>query len=235
IATSHRYAKRIGKTPIIVNDAPGFYVNRILGPYMNEAAILLQEGVAIEKIDEAMLDWGFPVGPITLYDEVGLDVAAKSGAILADAFGDRMQPNQILAAMTSDDRLGRKNGRGFYTYADGKREGPDDTVYALFGQPARKDMPAAEIQDRLALGMLSEAVRCLEDGVLRSARDGDVGAVLGIGFPPFRGGPFWHIDQVGAAEIVTRLRALESAHGPRFTPAPLLVEKSESADVFGDS
>lgn len=234
-ATSHRWAKRIGKTPVIVNDGPGFYVNRILGPYMNEAALLLQEGVAIEAIDEAMVGWGFPVGPITLFDEVGLDVALKSGKILQEAFGERMQPNEVVPRLVDDGRLGRKNGRGFYRYGEGKKGGPDASVYALIGDPQRRKIAAEQIQDRLALGMINEAVRCLEDGVLRSARDGDVGAVMGIGFPPFRGGPFWYIDQLGASEVVRRLRELEGVHGSRFAPAPLLVQRADSGVRFGES
>ncbi|HET8655197.1 MAG TPA: 3-hydroxyacyl-CoA dehydrogenase NAD-binding domain-containing protein [Longimicrobiaceae bacterium] len=229
-ATSHRFAKRIGKTPIIVNDAPGFYVNRILAPYMNEAALLLVAGVPMQEIDAAMVAWGFPVGPITLFDEVGLDVAAKSGKIMQEAFGERIPGNDAIARLTADGRLGRKNGRGFYRYENGKRRGPDEAVYALLGSPVESHLPAAEIQDRLALGMVNEAVRCLEEGVLRSARDGDVGAVFGIGFPPFRGGPFWFVDHLGPATVVERLQALAASHGPRFAPAPLLVRAAESGE-----
>ncbi|MQA89577.1 MAG: fatty acid oxidation complex subunit alpha FadJ [Gemmatimonas sp.] len=231
-ATSHSFAKRIGKTPIIVNDAPGFYVNRILGPYMNEAALLLEQGVPMEEIDSAMVAWGFPVGPITLYDEVGLDVAAKSGQVLAAAFAERLQPGSVLTRLLEDDRKGRKNGRGFYKYDDGKKAGPDESVYALIGSPPARSVPPEEIQERLALGMINEAVRTLEDGVLRSARDGDVGAVFGIGFPPVRGGPFWYLDETGAARVVDRLRALEAVHGARFEPAPLLIEKAEKGERF---
>ncbi|MEX2581913.1 MAG: 3-hydroxyacyl-CoA dehydrogenase NAD-binding domain-containing protein [Gemmatimonadota bacterium] len=231
-ATSHAYSKRIGKTPIIVNDAPGFYVNRILGPYMNEAALLLEQGVRMDEIDAAMVAWGFPVGPITLYDEVGLEVAAKSGQILAEAFADRVQPSTVLGKLLDDDRKGRKNGRGFYRYEDGKKAGPDESAYALIGSPTQRSLPRDEIQERLSLGMINEAVRALEDGVLRSARDGDVGAVFGIGFPPFRGGPFWYVGETGASRVVDRLRALETAHGARYAPATLLVETAESGERF---
>jgi 3-hydroxyacyl-CoA dehydrogenase / enoyl-CoA hydratase / 3-hydroxybutyryl-CoA epimerase len=234
-ATCHRWAKRIGKTPVIVNDGPGFYVNRILGPYMNEAALLLQEGAGIEKIDGAMVDWGFPVGPITLFDEVGLDVAAKSGEILAEAFSDRVEPSTVLKKMIDDGRLGRKNGRGFYLYEKGKKAGPDRSIYPLLQVHAKREVPEEEIQERLALGMINEAVRSLEDGVLRSARDGDVGAVFGIGFPPFRGGPFWYIDQVGAGRILKRLRLLEERFGARYAPAPLLVRKAEAGERFSET
>jgi 3-hydroxyacyl-CoA dehydrogenase/enoyl-CoA hydratase/3-hydroxybutyryl-CoA epimerase len=218
-AACHRWGRKIGKTAIIVSDGPGFYVNRILGPYMNEAARLVQEGVAIEKIDRAMVDWGFPVGPITLFDEVGLDVAAKSGGILAEAFPERLEPGVTISKMVADARRGRKNGRGFYLYEDGSRAGPDESVYALIGAAERIEMPEAEIQERLALGMINEAVRCLEDGIIRSADDGDVGAVMGIGFPPFRGGPFWYLQTEGREAVRARLRALEDRLGSRFSPA----------------
>ncbi len=232
-ATSHAFGKQIGKTPIIVNDAPGFYANRILSPYMAEAALLLEEGVRMEEIDAAMTGWGYPVGPITLYDEVGLDVAQKAGKILAAAFADRMRPSSVLDRMVADGRQGRKNGRGFFTYdEDGKKGTPDESVYAVIGSPAAKTLPRAEIQERLGLMMVNEALRTLEEGVLRSARDGDVGAVLGIGFPPFRGGPFWYVDQTGAAAVLERMRALEARHGPRFAPAALLVERAASGERF---
>jgi 3-hydroxyacyl-CoA dehydrogenase / enoyl-CoA hydratase / 3-hydroxybutyryl-CoA epimerase len=233
-ATAHAYAKKIGKTPIVVHDAPGFYVNRILSPYMAEAALLLQEGVRMEDIDRAMTGWGFPVGPITLYDEVGLDVAQKAGKIMAAAFSDRMgTPPTVLDAMVADGRLGRKNAKGFYTFdKEGKKGGPDEAVYALFGSPAKKEMPAAEIQERLALVMVNEAVRTLEEGVLRSARDGDVGAVFGIGFPPFRGGPFWYVDTEGAQSVLERLRALEVRFGKRYAPAAMLEEMARDGRRF---
>ncbi len=232
-ATSHAYGKKIGKTPIVVNDSPGFFANRILSPYMAEAATLLEEGVSIEDLDRAMTGWGYPVGPITLYDEVGLDVAQKAGKIMAQAFADRMTPSSVIDRMVGDGRLGRKNGRGFFKYGeDGKKTEADDAVYALIGAPPRKSMDRAEIQDRLGLMMVNEAVRTLEEGVLHSARDGDVGAVMGIGFPPFRGGPFWYVDTVGASNVVERLRALEQKHGKRFAPAKMLVDYARDGKKF---
>ncbi|HEX8694535.1 MAG TPA: 3-hydroxyacyl-CoA dehydrogenase NAD-binding domain-containing protein [Longimicrobium sp.] len=231
-ATSHAYAKKIGKTPIIVNDSPGFYANRILSPYMAESALLLEEGVRIENIDRAMVMWGYPVGPITLYDEVGLDVAQKAGKIMAEAFPDRFKPSSVIDRMVGDGRLGRKNGKGFYRYEDGKKGGPDEAVYPLVGAGPRRDLPREEIQERLGLMMVNEAIRTLEEGVLRSARDGDVGAVLGIGFPPMKGGPFWYVDQAGAAKVLERLRALEAKYGKRFAPAALLVEHAEGGKKF---
>lgn len=232
IATSHQYGKRLGKTPIIVNDAPGFYANRILAPYMAETALLLEEGARIEEVDRALVEWGFPIGPVTLYDEVGLDVAEKAGRIMTEAFSHRMRPSEVIPRLTADGRLGRKNGRGFYLYEEGKKKGPDPSVYELIGVREHHSFPQLEIQHRVALLMVNEAIRCLEDGVLRSARDGDVGAVLGIGFPPFRGGPFWYVDQTGAARVLARLREMEARFGSRFAPAPLLVQKAEAGERF---
>ncbi len=228
------FGKRIGKTVIVVADGPGFYVNRILAPYINEAGKLLDEGVAMDTIDAALVAYGFPVGPITLLDEVGLDIAGKSGRIMADAFGDRMQPSATLQRVIESGRTGRKGGRGFYKYDDeGKRDGADPAVYEMTpASGARRPFDASAIQDRTVLPMLNEAVRCLEDGVLRSTRDGDVGAVFGIGFPPFRGGPFRAIDALGAAEVVRRLEALDAQFPGRFMPAPRLAAMAARGERF---
>lgn len=233
-ATVVEFGRRIGKTVIIVNDAPGFFVNRILAPYVNEAGKLLDEGVAVDAIDKAMSAFGFPVGPINLIDEVGLDIAGKSGAIMADAFGGRMQPSDALVKVLGAGRLGRKGKKGFYLYdEDGKREGVDETVYALYaGGAKRREVPKEEIQRRLSLAMVNEAARCLEEGIVRTARDGDIGAVFGIGFPPFRGGPFRHVDAVGVAEVVRQLDALDAVHAGRFTTAAILREMARAGRTF---
>ena len=233
VATAVAYGRQLGKTVIVVRDGPGFYVNRILAPYLNAAGALLDEGARIEAIDDALLAYGFPVGPITLLDEVGLDIAGKSGAILAAAFGDRMVPSITLQRVIESGRTGRKGGRGFYTYEDGRRSGVDTSVYGL--TPAggtRRSVPADEIVTRTVLPMLDEAVRCLEDGVLQQPRDGDVGAVFGIGFPPFRGGPFRTIDALGAAEVARRLEALASGAAGRREPARRLREMAARGERF---
>jgi len=234
VATTVAFGRRLGKTVIVVNDAPGFYVNRILAPYINEAGKLLDEGARIEAIDRAMLDYGFPVGPVTLLDEVGLDVAGKSGAIMAAAFGDRLQPSATLGAVLAAGRLGRKGKKGFYRYDEqGKKGGVDDSVYAFTPSGgARKDVRTAEIQERLSLAMVNEAVRCVEEGILRTPRDGDIGAVFGIGFPPFRGGPLRVVDTIGAAGLVRRLEALNAKSPGRFVPAKLLREMAATGATF---
>ena len=237
-ATVVAYGKKLGKTVIVVKDGPGFYVNRILSPYINEAGILLDQGVPVEQIDRALTTFGFPVGPITLIDEVGLDVAAKAGKIMSEAFGARLTPPSSLAKVVASGRYGRKTKKGFYLYdAEGKKGDPDPSVYELFtsrdrvAQGGSADGPAGpapvaqdEIQSRTVLAMLNEAARCLEEGVIRSPRDGDVGAVFGIGFPPFRGGPFRHMDSVGVDRVVQQLEELNDRFPGRFQPAQVLID-----------
>ena len=233
-ATVVNYGRTLGKTVIVVNDGPGFYANRILSPYINEAGKLLDEGVRIDAIDKALVEFGFPVGPITLIDEVGIDVAGKAGNIVADAFGERMRPSQSLQHVLSAGRFGRKNKKGFYRYNDeGKKEGVDDSVYALLpGGTQRTELPADEIRERCVMAMLNEAARCLEEEIVRSPRDGDVGAVFGIGFPPFRGGPFRYMDTLGVGDVVTRLAALNERYAPRFEPAAILVRMASQDERF---
>ena len=250
IATVVAYGKKLGKTVIVVNDGPGFYANRILSPYINEAGILLDQGVAIDVIDKALVDFGFPVGPITLIDEVGLDVATKAGKIMAEAYPDRMQPARSIQAVVAAGRYGRKSKKGFYSYdKEGKKGEVDPSVYTIFLAPgaipvapsiapaaaeqaARPDMPAVQIQQRAVLAMLNEAARCLSDGIIRSPRDGDVGAVFGIGFPPFRGGPFRYMDTLGVKIVVQRLEDLNARFPGRFEPAELLLEMSRRNQSF---
>ncbi|NNF68867.1 MAG: fatty acid oxidation complex subunit alpha FadJ [Acidimicrobiia bacterium] len=229
-ATCVEFGKRQGKTVIVVNDGTGFYANRALAPYMNEVGYLLAEGVDIEHIDDTMVQWGFPVGPVTLIDEVGIDVAVKVGEIMVGAFGDRMTPAEGLDKMIADDRMGRKNERGFYRYEKGKKTEVDESVYSVLGVTPSTSMPTGEIEDRLSLQFINEAARCLEDGVLRSARDGDIGAIFGFGFPPFTGGPFMLVDRLGAAEVVKRMERLAETHGDRFQPAQILVDHAESGE-----
>ncbi|HSN83124.1 MAG TPA: fatty acid oxidation complex subunit alpha FadJ [Polyangiales bacterium] len=235
-ATCVDLGKRQGKHVIVVKDGVGFYTSRVLAPMMNEAAHLVSEGVPIEKIDSAMLNWGFPVGPIKLTDEVGIDVGAKVGKIMHDAFGERMQPPGEMQKLIDDERYGRKNGRGFYLYGD-KKKGVDESVYEVLGvSPTNKSVSNEDITWRCALQFANEACRCFGDGILRSARDGDIGAVFGLGFPPFRGGPFRFVDQVGAKEVLGRLRELEKRLGSRFSPAPVLEEIARTGQTFhGDN
>jgi 3-hydroxyacyl-CoA dehydrogenase/enoyl-CoA hydratase/3-hydroxybutyryl-CoA epimerase len=232
--TAVAFGKRMGKTVIVVNDAPGFYTTRTLSAYMNEAGRLLDEGASIESIDAALLDFGFPVGPITLLDEVGIDVGGKVGVVLSEAFGSRMAPSESLRRVVESGRTGRKGQHGFYLYGDdGGKGAVDATVYELLPHgAARREIEPGEISGRCVLAMVNEAVRCLEEGVLRSARDGDVGAVFGIGFPPFRGGPFRYVDRMGSVAIVEALEQLDGRFPGRFTPAELLLEHARARKRF---
>jgi 3-hydroxyacyl-CoA dehydrogenase/enoyl-CoA hydratase/3-hydroxybutyryl-CoA epimerase len=228
------YGKRLGKTVIVVNDAPGFYTTRTLSAYMNEAGRLLDEGASIESIDKALTDFGFPVGPITLLDEVGIDVGGKVGQVLYDAFGSRMSPSESLRRVVESGRTGRKGSKGFYQYDEaGTKNAVDTSVYDLLPNgAARVEMDPVEMQQRCVLAMVNEAARCLEEGVLRSPRDGDVGAVFGIGFPPFRGGPFRYVDAIGAGRLVHELQALNDRFPGRFEPATVLVERARAHQRF---
>jgi 3-hydroxyacyl-CoA dehydrogenase/enoyl-CoA hydratase/3-hydroxybutyryl-CoA epimerase len=227
-----RFGRRMGKTVIVVRDSPGFWVNRILLPYMNEAGVLLAEGVPVDLIDGVITRYGFPVGPVTLLDEVGLDVASKAGAVMHQHFGARLEPAPVLQRMLEDGRQGRKNGRGFYRYEDGEKKGVDETVYKALGVQPLDDAAPTMVEQRLVYAMLNEAAMAAGEGVVRSARDGDIGAVFGIGFPPFRGGPLRQIDDLGAARVVEVLLGLEIAHGERFRPATHLVEMAERGEAF---
>ena len=231
-ATAVAAGKRQGKTVIVVNDGPGFYTSRILTPYMNEAAEILLEGASVEDVDGALTAFGMPVGPITLLDEVGVDVGAKVGKILHGAFGERMAPPRALETLVGDGRLGRKSRKGFYTYG-GKKKEVDETVYDILpGGRRRKRTNRDEIAERVVLQMVNEAIRCLGEGILRSARDGDVGAIFGLGFPPFLGGPFRYADAVGPKALLDRLERWHDKLGDRFEPAPLLVEHSRAGTRF---
>ena len=222
VSTAVAFGRRMGKTVIVVKDSPGFWVNRILAPYANEIGHLLAEGASVETIDDMAVRFGFPVGPVTLLDEVGLDVAEKVAHVMVAAYGDRLQPTAGVAALVKAGRLGRKSGRGFYEYSGGKRRGVDPSAYELLGVHPNGGPRPAEVLQRLVLGILNEAARAVGEGVVRSPRDGDIGAIFGFGFPPFRGGPLRHADDLGAARLVADLERLAERLGPRFAPCEVL-------------
>jgi 3-hydroxyacyl-CoA dehydrogenase/enoyl-CoA hydratase/3-hydroxybutyryl-CoA epimerase len=228
IVTAVRFGRRMGKTVIVVQDSPGFWVNRILSPYLNEAGLLLEEGVPIEVLDRIMTRWGFPVGPATLLDEVGLDVAQKAAGVMHANFGERLAPSGVVGKLVADGRLGRKAGKGLFLYVDGKKTAPDPKAYQVAGITPLAQVDEAAVERRLVHSMLNEAAMALGEGVVRQPRDGDIGAIFGIGYPPFRGGPLRTIDSLGAAQVVATLEGLASAHGPRFQPCEALVEQAAS-------
>ena len=235
IASCYEMGLRQGKTVIVVQDGPGFYVNRILAPYTNECLTMLDEGLAIETVDKAMLKKGFPVGPITLLDEVGLDIAAhvtESSRTFAET-KKGFTVNDAVVRMNTDGRKGKKNKKGFFSYdKKGKKSGVDSTAYQYFKGNGDQTLNINDIQDRGVMLMLNEAVLCLEEGIISTPTDGDLGAVFGIGFLPFTGGPFRMIDAIGVKQIVARMNELKAVYGERFTPASLLVKMAESSQTF---
>jgi 3-hydroxyacyl-CoA dehydrogenase / enoyl-CoA hydratase / 3-hydroxybutyryl-CoA epimerase len=236
IATAYDVGLKQGKTVIVVNDGPGFYTTRILAPFMNEALLLLEEGASVEQLDNSMKDFGFPVGPVALFDEVGIDVGAHVAETLSDIFESRGGKTSKLAAELVDAGYkGRKNRKGFYRYDSGskkKKKEVNEEIYSFFGGSDRKTFDAEEIRQRLSLMMVNEAVYCLQEEILQSPGDGDLGAILGLGFPPFLGGPFRYIDREGADVLVKRMEKLQKEHGNRFKPAALLMEKGKTNTSF---
>ena len=246
-----------GKTVIVVKDGPGFYTSRILGPLVEEAAQCALEGVDLHVIDNAMKAWGFPVGPITLLDEVGIDVAAHVADDLAPFFEPRfgVSDRSALHNMVKAGFLGRKSGKGFFVYQHEKLSAVDRAkklfskahagkpvnqgVLALFGERGvkhgSKKLSETALQDmqlRIGLRMVNEAVQCLQEGILESPVDGDIGAVFGLGFPPMKGGPFRYIDVVGASMVTATLERFAASLGKRFAPAELLVQKAKRGEKF---
>ncbi|MDO6719504.1 fatty acid oxidation complex subunit alpha FadJ [Psychrosphaera sp. 1_MG-2023] len=245
ISTTVEFARRQGKTPIVVKDEAGFFVNRILGLYMNEAANIVMEGEPVEKIDKALTKFGFPVGPMTLLDEVGIDVGVKVSSILFDAFGERFTPPAAMEKLMADDRKGKKNQNGFYLY--GKAAAPslvdkltfkrkskqvDESVYRVLGITPSSKMSSEDIAERCVIQLLNEAARCLDEGIVRSARDGDIGMIFGTGYPPFQGGPFKYMDSYGIDNLVATLKKHQEQFGDRFAPCDSLVKMAEEGKTF---
>jgi 3-hydroxyacyl-CoA dehydrogenase/enoyl-CoA hydratase/3-hydroxybutyryl-CoA epimerase len=234
-ATVFDLAKKMGKTPVVVKDSPGFLVNRILGPYIGEAARLLLEGNSMESIDKAMRAFGMPVGPIELLDDVGIDVAAKAAGTMAAAFPARMPADPALDKLVTLGRIGRKAKKGFYFYESERRGGPDPSAYRDLGlsSPSKNpNLSSSEIQERLIFPMINEAAFCLAEGIVASPAKLDLAMIFGTGFPPFRGGLCAHADSLGAKAIVETLEKLAAEKGPRFNPAPLLVEMAKTGKKF---
>jgi len=222
MATVANFARKLGKTVVYVNDGPGFVVNRILGPYMNESGFLLEEGNSIDSIDKAMVDFGMPMGPLALLDEVGIDVAAKVAGILTEAFGARMQKSTVVEKLYADGRHGKKNGKGLYKYEEGKRKEPDTSVYRLIGVAAPRQAEPKAVVERMVLAMINEASLILDEKIVASAAELDLAMIMGTGFPPFRGGLLRYADSLGVPYILARLDELSSKAGPRYAPnAPL--------------
>lgn len=235
IASLVHFSRKIGKTPIVVKDRPGFLVNRILSPYMNEATLLLLEGQQIEHIDRAITAFGMPMGPLALFDEVGIDVTYKVSKILEKAFGDKAQASPVIEKMYENQRFGKKNGKGFYLH-QGKQKRPDAAVYSLLGELRQEGTPLALsiIQERCIYLMINEAARCLEEEIVRHPRDIDIGMIFGTGFPPFRGGLLHHADTLGLPRVHQDMESYAAKYGDRFAPAQLIADMAKkNARFFG--
>ena len=237
VATLHRLVLDLGKTPVLVRDGPGFWVNRLLMPYLNEAVHLFAEGVPITALDEALEDFGLPMGPLALLDEIGLDIAAKVGKVMAEAYPDRMRPHALLHRLQVTDRLGRKSGAGFYRYQGDERKGADEKLRGELGLPPSGEGASPIYDDdylvtRNLYPMVNEAARALAEGIVDSPGDGDLALVLGIGWPPFRGGLLRWADEIGLAEIVESLERWSTLIDPRFAPSKALRERARTGEGF---
>ncbi|WP_407363093.1 fatty acid oxidation complex subunit alpha FadB [Pseudomonas luteola] len=239
IATTVAYAKKMGKNPIVVNDCPGFLVNRVLFPYFGGFAGLIGQGADFQRIDKLMEKFGWPMGPAYLMDVVGMDTAHHARDVMAEGFPDRMKESRKTAVDTLYEakRLGQKNGKGFYVYETDKKGKPkkvaDAETYALLKPVVyeQRDFTDDEIVQRMMIPLCLETVRCLEDGIVESAAEADMGLIYGIGFPPFRGGALRYIDSLGVAEFVA-LADQYADLGPLYHPTEKLREMARNGQSF---
>ena len=244
LATAVSVGHKQGKTVIVVKDGPGFYTTRILMPFALEGIRLVEEGAAVEDVDASVRGFGFPVGPLKLLDEVGIDVAAHVASELQEFFAHReLHAPAGVESMLKAGYGGKKKGAGFYDYRRRwmdmvgikglQSERPvNSNVYGFFGGGRRKSVDSPQIWKRLVYLMVNEAALCLQQGTISSPEDGDIGAVFGLGFPPFLGGPFRYLDSVGIRQVVSEMENLYLAHGRRFEPAPILVHMAEHEERF---
>jgi 3-hydroxyacyl-CoA dehydrogenase/enoyl-CoA hydratase/3-hydroxybutyryl-CoA epimerase len=234
LETAIEFGRKQGKTCIVVKDGPAFYTTRILTLMINEAMLLVEEGVDVRTIDDAMTRFGYPVGPITLVDEVGHDVGVHVGKVLEASIAKRrIKSTTALKTLHENGFLGRKNKRGFYEYKGKKgKKSINKDVNKILGLKPKVKVDIQELQHRVSLAMVNEAILCLEEGIIASPTDGDLGAILGLGFPPFRGGPFRYIDAEGPAKILNTMEKLEKKFGNRFKPAELLKKKVREKALF---
>jgi len=233
VERSVRFAQQIGKLPVVVKDSPGFLVNRILMPYLIEAGHLFEYGARVEDIDEAMLDFGMPMGPLRLIDEVGVDVAHHVAETIAARFSPRLVAPPVLHEMLETGLLGRKNGRGFYVHTKGNKEPDVNPGIDTFQRGAlAATLSRAELQSRMVLLMINEAARCLEEGIVAGPADVDFGMIMGTGFAPFLGGPLRFADYVGVSQLVEEMDKLATTDAPRFGPCALLQTMAAKGKSF---
>lgn len=227
------FARQIGKLPVVVRDSPGFLVNRVLFPYLLDAAEIFQGGINAEEIDRALLQWGMPMGPLRLIDEIGVDITVDIADTLEKAFGARDRAPEILRKMLEAKMLGRKSGGGFYKY-EGKQQTPDQSLQKWRSATAGNVAPET-VTNRLTFLMVNEAARCLEEGVVATPEDADYGMILGTGFPTFRGGPLRFAESFGLRDVVKEMEALKSRSGEKFAPCNLLRQHAQNGTRFYES
>ncbi len=234
VATIVQLTKNIRKVPVVVNDCPGFLVNRILLPYMNEALVMLCEGAHMDQIDKAATNFGMPVGPLALHDMVGIDTSCFAGEVLIKAYSDRAVDVPIMKELMKAGRLGKKTGAGFRKFAGTKGRPVNDPEFDQYLERCRTDereFTESEIQDRLFISMLTEAARIMEENIVREPSHADMGMILGTGFPPFRGGLLKWCDTEGVGKLVERASEL-SPLGKRFEPPKLLRDMAANNELF---
>ncbi|HYJ06959.1 MAG TPA: 3-hydroxyacyl-CoA dehydrogenase NAD-binding domain-containing protein [Chthoniobacterales bacterium] len=224
------FARQIGKLPVLVQDSPGFLVNRVLFPYLLDAAEMFQSGVSAEEVDRALLEWGMPMGPLRLIDEIGIDITVDIADTLEKAYGARDSAPGILRKMHDAKMLGRKSGGGFYKY-EGKQQTPNEALQD-WRQEAGEDFAAADITNRLTFLMVNEAARCLEEKLVAAPEDADYGMILGTGFPVFRGGPLRYAESYGLKKLVADMDSLHARAGDKFAPCDLLRKHSQDGTTF---
>lgn len=235
VSRIYQFCKQLGKTPIVVKDKPGFLVNRLLMPFLNEAAWLVAQGTPIDEVDAALYDFGMPMGALELLDEIGIDTAEKVAKVFHSAFGEKMQPSSVNSKLNEAKRFGKKNGKGFYTYdpANPKKKALDHEIYGILGvSPQRGKMSPQQIIECTIYQMVSEAAACLDQGIVRSAEEVDLGMIMGTGFPPFRGGLLKYADEVGVEKIYETLKGLSQSYSSRLTPTPELEARAKKKLSF---
>jgi len=225
------FVRQVGKLPVVVRDAPGFLANRVLFPYLLDAAELFEAGVDAEKIDNALLKWGMPMGPLRLIDEIGIDVSVDIAATLEKAYGRRERAPAILKSMRESKLLGRKSGSGFYKY-EGREQSPNESVAQWRRNASSKE--DVDLTNRLMFLMVNEAARCIEEKVVESPEDADYGMILGTGFAPHRGGPLRFAEHFGLEKIVEEMERLAKSDD-KFEPCEILKKHARDGTKFYES
>ena len=240
VAATVAYAQAMGKTPIVVNDCPGFLVNRVLFPYFGGFSFLVEQGADFQRVDKVMEKFGWPMGPAYLLDVVGMDTAVHANEVMAEGFPERMarDTKTAIQVMFDNDRLGQKNAKGFYAYEEDKKGKPkkvsDAAVYTLLQDVVgeKREFSDDDIIARMMVPLCLETVRCLEDGIVDSPAEADMALIYGIGFPPFRGGALRYIDALGVAEFVKLADTLADELGPLYAPTEKLRQMAQTNARF---